>query len=724
MRHRSWEPRFTTLIAALGLVAGAAIAGAQTSTTATTSDDKKAADDASTEPATAPPASETITVTATRFERAIDLTPKSVSVVGEEEIAARPMTNVQGTIDDVPGIAVSRGGGIAGQLVVRGLATNDARTVMYVDGDRFGRGRSALEYNFLDPNEIERIEIVRGPASALYGSDAMNGVVNFITRRAGDGSKPFPFRPRLAALGYGSVNSLVAARVALSGHGEIYDGLLGVNYRDAGNYETARGEIRNTDFNTRSLNARFGYSPDATRRLEVSGKLARIESGRAGAPNPPTFTIREDPLEEQSLRFAYTQSQVTPWISDLQSSLFVREVNTFIRSVNRGAANGNVETRDTWVIGPTGVGGKLLARSPLGGNLLAYGVDVYHEDVPSFEDEVRLVNAGGQLLSRDPRARRIRDATQSHLGLFAAYDWDASPRFTASLGTRYDQVRTEIGGKPGVGENPALTAAYVGKRSGRDQKVTGSVGLIFRALDSLHLVANASTAFRAPTTFDKSGSGVIGAILTIPNVDVEPESSVTYEGGVRFRLRTLDANLTAFQTKYDDLLQFVFLNPTTRQRVNIGEAKTEGFELDGVWTMSQPLQLRFNAAKVRGTNTLTHVPLPYVPPLNGLVALRYTPARHWWLEAATRWSRDKDRIDRSQERPTGGYEVWSLYGGVDLGRWSPRLDAYRLTVGIDNLTDEAYVSPATRELLAFPRSPTNPLLEPGRSLTVNFTSGF
>jgi hemoglobin/transferrin/lactoferrin receptor protein len=725
MRHHSWSHDVVTFIAVLcfvvlGLVGGAAVAGAETSTAAATGADTPPDGGKPAEAATVPPVIEEITVTATRFERAIDLTPKTVSVVDEAAIAVRPMTNVQGTIDDVPGIAVARGGGLQGQLVVRGLASNDSRTVLFVDGDRFGRGRPSIEYNFLDPNEIERIEIVRGPASALYGSDAMNGVVNFITRR-GTGDS---FLPRLASLGYGSANSLLAARVAVSGQRQTYDALLGLNYRSAGDYDTPRGEIPNTDFTTRSLNLRFGWSPDATRRLELNGKVGRFTEGRAGAPNAPTIKVREEPLEEQSLRLGYTQSQVAPWISDLQTSLFVREVNTFIRGINHGFTNGNVETRDTWVIGPTGVGGKLLARSALGDNLIAYGVDVYHEDVPSFEDEVRLVNAAGQPISSDPRAKRVRDATQSLFGVFAHYDWDASQRFTASLGTRYDLTRTELDDKPAVGENPALTAAYAGKLESDDDKVTGSVGLIFRLLDSFHLVANASTAFRAPTTFDKSGSGVVGAILTIPNPDVQPEESVTYESGARVRLRTFDANLTAFRTDYENLLQTVFLNPTTRQRINIGEAKTEGLELDGVWTLPRSLSLRFNAAQVHGTNTLTHVPLPYVPPLSGLVALRYTPARAYWVEAAGRWSRAKTRIDRTQERTTEGYEVWSLYAGADLGHWSPRLAPFRLTVGIDNLTDEDYVSPATREILSLPRSRTNPLLEPGRSLTVNLTSGF
>lgn len=68
--------------------------------------------------------------------------------------------------------------------------------------------------------------------------------------------------------------------------------------------------------------------------------------------------------------------------------------------------------------------------------------------------------------------------------------------------------------------------------------------------------------------------------------------------------------------------------------------------------------------------------------------------------------------------------VVSLYAGLDLGRYQPWLKAYRITAGIDNLTDQSYVLPATRENTGFPRSPTNPLLEPGRSLSINITAGF
>jgi hemoglobin/transferrin/lactoferrin receptor protein len=673
----------------------------------------------------APPVKEEMTVTATRFERAIDLTPQSVTVVASEEIHARPIWNMQGILEDVPGISFQRSGAVDGQLVVRGFSSNDSRTVLFVDGDRF-RGRPSLEHSFIDPNEVERIEIIRGPAAALYGSDAMTGVVNVITRRAvGDPTQPFSLRPRLYSIGVSSTNKFGSTRLELQGLGNGFDVMIGANYRSAGNYESPLGEVPNSDFTTKSLNTRIGYSPSATRRFEIIAKAANNVTGRASAPGAPLVTTRNAPLKERSFRLGYTQNQVAPWLQDVEASFYARDVNTLIRSDTRTAANGNIEFRDTWVIGPLVTGGKLLARSVVGKSVLSYGVDVYNEDVPPFEDEVRIVNRDGAQVSISPRAKRIRPVVQTNVGALAHYDLDPSPRWTVSLGSRYDIIRTEIDPTPALGESAQLSEAFARSLSAKDDALTGSAGLIFRPLAALHLVGNLSTAFRTPTTFDKSGSGQIGALNTLPNAELQPESSVNYEAGARVRLPALNVNLTAFRSDYEDLLQYVFLNPALRQRQNVGKARMEGFEIDGAYAMTRALGWRFNAASVRGTNTLTDAPLAYVPPLNGLLALRHTwPGDRLWLEVADRWSRDKTRIDRTQERPTDGYHVFSVYAGLDLGRFQPALSAYRLTVGIDNLMNEAYVLPASRELVGFPILPTNPLLEPGRSLTINLTAEF
>jgi hemoglobin/transferrin/lactoferrin receptor protein len=678
-------------------------------------------------PKVVPPVVEKVTVTATRFERLIDLTPKSVTVLDSKEISSRPMWNVHALLAEVPGVSYQRSGGLDGQLVVRGLSSNDSRVVLFIDGDRYRTGRPSLEYSFLDPNEFERIEVVRGPASAVYGADAMNGVVNAITRRAdGDPAQtPFSLSPRLYALGFSSANHLGAGRLELQGVGDGFDMLVGANYRTAGNYRSGDGEIPNSDFDSRSLNIRAGYSSTPTRHFDVIAKLASEDSGKASAPGAPLVVTRMVPLKEGSLRLGFTQNQVTNWMQDLEASVYVRNESTIIRSITSTATNGNVEFRDTWVPGPLELGGKLLARSVIGNSVLAYGLDLYDEHVPSFEDEVKVVNVAGATVSFSPRAPRVRDARQSNVGAFGHYDWDPSSQWTVSLGSRYDYIRTETDPTPALGESPELSAAFARNLLAEDTRLTGSAGLIFRPIATLHLVGNLSTAFRTPTTFDTGGSGVIGALNTVPNADLKPESSVNYELGARVRLQALNLNLTSYRSDYKDLLQFVFLNSLTRQRQNIGRAKIDGFELDGTYEMTKSLALRFNAANVHGTNIVTGVPLPYVPPLNGLVALRQTwPGNGLWFEAAGRWSQDKTRVDTTQERPTAGYEVFSLYSGIDLARFQPALKAYRLVVGVDNLTDKTYVNPVSKELVGFPRTNKNPLVEPGRSLTINITAGF
>jgi hemoglobin/transferrin/lactoferrin receptor protein len=674
----------------------------------------------------AAPVVEKITVTGERFERPVDATPQSLTVMDSKDLHARPLSNVQTMLDDAPGISMQRSGGLDAQIVVRGLSSNDARIVLFIDGDRF-RGRNFLEYSLLDPNEIERIEIIRGPAAALYGSDAMNGLVNVITRRAaGDPAQPhFSLTPRLYALGYSTTNNMGAARLELQGVGNGFDMLLSGNYRKADNFHTPDGEVLNSDFAARGFNARIGYSPTPTKRFELIGKIFADDAGRANAPGAPLVITREDPLRERMVRGGFTESQVAPWLQDIDASLYVRKLSSILRSVNHTASNGDVDTRNTWVIGPTETGGKLLARSIIGNNVLSYGVDFYNEDAPSFEDDDQVVSKTGVTKFLDPRAKRVRDASQTVAGALAHYDYDPTSRWTISLGGRYDFVETKISSTPAPGESPELSAAFARNLTARDTKLTGSGGLIFRVLPALHLVGNVSTAFRSPTTSDKSGSGIVGALNTLPNADLKPESSTNYELGARLRLQALNVNVTTFRSDYRDLIQFQFLNPTTRVAANIGKSKVEGWELDGTYQMSQNMAWRFNAADVRGTNTITGVPLPYVPPLNGLIGLRrnFTVASSW-LELTARWSDDKTRINPTQERPTDGYDVFSLYGGLDLGQYQPWLKAYRLTVGVDNLTNKAYRSPVTKESLGFPRSLTNPVLEPGRSLSINLTAGF
>src|SRR5258708_5879138 len=320
----------------------------------------------------------------------------------------------------------------------------------------------------------------------------MNGLVNVITRRAaGDpAAQHFSLPPQLYALGYSSTSNMGAARLELQGIGNGFDMLLSGNYRKAGNFHTPQGEVLNSDFSARGFNARIGYSPNPTRRFELIGKIFSDDAGRANAPGAPLVFTREDPLRERFVRAGFTESQATPWLQDIDASLYVRKLSSILRSENHTASNGDVDTRNTWVIGPTETGGKLLARSIIGNNVLSYGVDFYNEDAPSFEDDDRIVNKAGVQTFLDPRAKRDRDASQIVAGALAHYDYDPTSQWTVSLGGRYDFRATKISSTPAIGESPALSAAFAQNLVARDNALTGSAGLIFRPLPTLHFVGN------------------------------------------------------------------------------------------------------------------------------------------------------------------------------------------------------------------------------------------
>ena len=125
-------------------------------------------------------------VTATKTERLIQDVPASISVITSEEIERKGATSVADLLRDVPGVEIMLNSSPASQRVmIRGEASQ--RTLILIDGQKISENKSMDGAPMLiDPNMIERIEVIKGPASVLYGSEAIGGVVNIITKKAGD----------------------------------------------------------------------------------------------------------------------------------------------------------------------------------------------------------------------------------------------------------------------------------------------------------------------------------------------------------------------------------------------------------------------------------------------------------------------------------------------------------------------------------------------------------
>lgn len=671
-----------------------------------------------------------ITVTATNFrETLLDDESKPVSVIGREAIQTRTPTSVVEAMKDAPGVGFSRAGGLGGQLVMRGVNSNDLKIPLAINGERF-RGRNTLEYNFIDPASVERIEIIRGPAAAIYGSEAMAGMVNIVTRKPRPNfDDEFSFGLSSMGVAYETVNDLVATRLEAEGGGKGFDLRVGVSGRKAGDYETPRGTATNSDFRSGQLDGTVGYSFNPDHRLELNFKLADANSNRAGglggapgmdAPLTSRVNLREDPNREKYLGLAYSGKPDIKGINRIDASLYRRSLYTELVTTRYPNATSVSKTR-TYVGGPIMHGGKaMLVSDALQDTILTAGVDFFHEGREGNEAEVD----GTGTVKSVPRRKVVSDATQTGVGAFLLAEHELSDRLLLSGNLRYDRYRTETDAD--VITIPALADIIRENKSAKDRKMTYALGAVFKPLSWLNFAANFGTSYRVPTTVEKFHFSTYGAGYRIPNPALEPEEGKTWDVSARLRFQNLSSNLTVYHSDYSNLIgreDIVHLGLPSSRRVNVGKAEIKGIELDLDYRLTDELSLKLASAYTKGTDKTANVPLAYIAPWVSTLGLRYQ-AHDYYVEGDVRHSRGKTRIDDKAERATAGYTVLNLYVGMDLNKFNPSLPKATLRFGIENVFDKAYVDPATREVISSPTSLTNPLLEPGRNFKISITRKF
>jgi hemoglobin/transferrin/lactoferrin receptor protein len=660
-----------------------------------------------------------VAVTASRSAVSIEDSPRTITVIGPQQV--REYLNaggIQRLFDEVPGIEYARSGGLGGQLVMRGQNSRSGRTVLAIDGDRH-RGRSTLEFNLLDPNAIERIEIIRGPASALYGSDAMSGVVNIITRRANvEKGQDFSLAPRLRAAEWSSNGDMYGLRGELVGGGNGFDVLVGVNQRTANDYDSPLGKVDNSDYDSRGLDFNIGYRTSDTARWELSGRYQNVTSGRAGglgaAPGPDLLEVREDPLVERYLRLNYNSQAFSDWADSLDASLYVRHITTDSYQVNRKNATRDVATHQK-NHSPTVFGGHLTATRQIEDHQLSFGGDFFNEAADGRKRLQQRYNKDGTLQAEGTWNTLERDTEQTSFGLFVSDDWYLNERWSLAGALRGDMVQIKVGS--GItGENSAVTRAYQGNTNNRHSALSGSLGAVYRLTPDWHLVGNLSRGFRAPSGQQMARTSVSATITTLPAPDLEPETNLTAELGVRWYGKQSHASLTAYQSRYDDLIALAPVSSDIRQQQNISKATIEGIELDGETQLTGPWSMRYSLAATRGTNNSEDKPLAGIAPLSGQLTLRYQADR-WYSEGKVRGYRGRTRIDDSQERETASYAMVDLYAGSDLSQlFGAQWKHWKVSVGVENLFDRVGRNPTTAEDLAYSNDLLgNPLVEPGRT---------
>lgn len=459
-----------------------------------------------------------IVVTATRTPTRIDRVGSSISVVTAADIARSQQSQVLDVLKRVPGISISRNGGVGATSNVRIRGSETSMVKVLVDGVEMNDSSSAsrdFDFNALLSDDIERIEVLRGPQSALYGNDAMAGVINIITRR-GDG--PLTVRGLVEAGAYDTFRQ----NLSLSGRsGDIDYSLSGSNYKTDGFSRVGAGDEKDGS-EMRSVRGRLGWRASEALRFDLSAGWDWLDTDF-----DPSTSSDGPAFQEKETLFGHAGAFFTALDGRLETTLSVGASRTD-RDFDEPKGWYRYSTFDSDQLSVDLMSSLKLRRA----DVATVGLAWDREKAETTTTSSRGVTTPGV------------DADVETWGVFGQYLAALTEELSVTLGARHDH-NDQFGGDT----TWRATAAYA----------LSPVGTTLRA--------SYGTARRAPSLYQLFDP-------TYGNRRLETEKSWGADAGVEQTLfdGKVTAGVSVFRNSYRNLIAF------TSSYVNIGRARTQGVE--------------------------------------------------------------------------------------------------------------------------------------------------
>ncbi len=654
-----------------------------------------------------------VVVTATRNERDPFDVPYSVSVMGDDQLQSRrSFRTLTDALGEVPGVMVQKTGYGQASPFLRGFT--GFRTLMLIDGIRLNnsvfRAGPNQYWGTVDPLSVRRMELVKGPGSVLYGSDAIGGVLNAVsfTRDPQDG----PGWERRVYLRGASAEHSILERVELNGAATERVGLaFGYSHKDFGDLEAGSPTARqqNTAYHEWDLDASLVYrfNPDTAltfahqevRQYDAPRTHSTIFAQSFHGTTPGTDLMRD---LDQTRDLTYLKLKTEHAGSFFETGEFTLSHHVQYEQQDR------IQTAALDVQGFTveTLGASFQLTSP-GTSIgtLTYGGEFYHDDIDSFRGNF---DTGRDLERWRPRGPVADAASYDLYGCFLQDEITVSPRWDLTLGARYTHAEATAHHVADPFDSLIDVRNALPVKRAWDN-VSGNARILWKATPEIHPFAGIAQGFRAPnlsdlTQFDAARSGEVN----VPSPNLEPEEYLTKEVGVKHRDPKLSWQAAYYHTEIDHAIERVptgDLSGTSRviKRDNVGRGHVQGVELEGSVRTSKAWALFANAQWQEG-QVDTYVtsrpedqdmnPMSRIAPRSVLLGSRWEGGgeRGCWFEATGQFVDSQDRISPDDELdnqriPPGGslaYTVFSLRGGMDLRPGTA------LSLGLENLTDQDY----------------------------------
>lgn len=647
---------------------------------------------------------EEIVVTASRSRERIFDSPASLSVINEAELARATVPSLAELMRDIPGVQVTDSGqpGL-GRIRIRGEESR--RTAILVNSQEITDHYEVGTPLTLQPAMVERVEVLRGSGSVLYGSRALSGVVNFITRKGGT-------RPLQATVegGYDS------ATEGYNGFASLYGNVDGFEYRLAGSKSdhddrsTPAGSMDNTSYDNDSVYL-FAGRDFGQQRLEYTYEKYQSNSKvfveeEVKTTYPLTDFYVESPKRDRDKHGLFYRWELdNSWLQGFSANAYRQQSDRhFYTSTETVWYSRDINNRST--LDTDGA----LAQfdfQPLGNHRLIAGLQYLYDEV----DQTRHVDTVSWTPPIAPTGIEIiRDkANIETWALFVQDQWEVNDRLSVTAGLR----QYYVDGKLDKTDRESLEPGKLDS----DDKLIGALGLVWAVRDDTRIRANVSQGYVYPSLTQLATGAYAGSNFVNPDVSLDPETSMNYELGLRLQRNNLTLDTTAFYTRSDDYIDHLSCTPEDmcpgrRDRLyqNVGKSRAHGVELylvyGGLPAGLEPYtSLTWMKRKVEYEEFSTWDTA--VPDLSGRVGLRWQGALasvpNLWTDFYLRGESSSDLDEPGTVRDVlaekSGWVTINLSTGLDFGSDGQ----YQLSVDLLNLADKKYIA-STENLYGAERS--------------------
>jgi iron complex outermembrane receptor protein len=550
---------------------------------------------------------EKVVVTGTRDVEEIRKIPANVTVITKKQIEEAHVETVVDLMRDQVGVVVKDiyANGKSATVDVRGFGeTAASNTLVLVDGRRVNQiDLSGVDWTQIALDQIERIEIVRGSGSVLYGDNAVGGVINIITKKP---EKQFSFQTGVA-LGSYNYNKEYGS---VSGKWGPLSALLSMAYNATEGYRE-NGLLR-----AKNVGGKIIYDLNDNVSFNLSGAFNRDKQGLPGGLTQAEIdlfgrraTLTPNNQAKTDDGYGDLGAKVKLWdIGRIEVGLSYRdrEVKNILDFPLDFYTYKDNRSINTWGFTPRGILEKPLWNFP---NKLIFGLDFYRSD-SKVDSEATFFGFPFSNLS---------DITQRSVGLYFLDEFSILEKLILSFGYRYQRVTYDI-----FQENPVL------KDNVKDWEPAWNVGLTYLFGEKSSAFLSIRRSFRFPTTDE------LILVYPVPRVNptIKPQAGYDYEAGVRYAFNDkIEANLTLF---WIDTYNEFFFNPVTFVNENYPKTQRRGVEIGGKATPFSWLSVWANYSYIQPTlkgRLFSGNQIPGVPKCKGAIGASIGPWKGFLLSA-------------------------------------------------------------------------------------------